>query len=338
MNYSRKLMNVSSRQLHAFVEICRVRSFVKVAERIHISSSGLSMLVKELEEQVGARLFDRTTRSLSLTEAGRRFQPVAERIIGELLDVGDSIHDAESILHARIDIAATPMVSASLLPSIIKGFRHTHPRLDIRLSDLDVSAVRTRVLEGDADIGLGFFVKPAVGLLRLPLCRFRLMRIGPAVAYGPARRRVRDQRWADLANTELVGLPKDNPIQALIELHLAQIGKAHESRPEVNLLGTLIGMVDAGIGHAIVPSFALGECLRRGLEVAMLVEPDVYLDLFLVSRRGAAAKPAIADFAAMLKQAAAHSHELAASPVAPSPTPARKGIKPTPAPRNRGAG
>lgn len=328
MNYSRKLMNVSSRQLHAFVEICRLQSFVKVAERIHMSPSGLSMLVKELEEQVGARLFDRTTRSLSLTEAGRRLQPVAERIVNELLDVAESIEGAESVQHSQIEVAATPMISASLLPRIIEGFRHSHPTLRIHLSDVDVGTVRTRVLDGDADLGLGFFVKAAVGLLRQPVCRFRLMRIGPARDAAAARRgAVRSQPWSELADTALVGLPNDNPIQALIELHLAHIGKAHEDRPQVNLLGTLIGMVEAGIGHAIVPSFALDECLRRGLDVAML-EPAVYLDLFLVSRRGAAAKPAVADFAAALKQAAERFNPaMTASPPAvaaskPGPTPA----------------
>lgn len=305
MNPSKRLMNVGSRQLQVFVEVCRLQSFAKAAERVHMSPSGLSMLVKDLEEQVGARLFDRTTRSVSLTEAGRRLFPVAERIVRELNDIGESIQGAESALHARLDIAATPMVSASLLPCVVQSFRASHPRLTIHLSDVDVSTVRSLVLDGHADMGLGFFVKPAVGLLREPVCRFRLMRIGPP---GAAQQGfVGSRPWKELAGKALVGLPKDNPIQALIELHLAKIGMAHEVRPEVNLLGTLIGMVQAGLGHAVVPSFALSECLLRGLSVAMLVEPAVYLDLFLVSRKGGAPKPAAADFAAALKQAAARA-------------------------------
>lgn len=82
MNPSEKLMNVSSRQLLAFLEICRLQSFARAAESIPMSPSGVSMLVKDLEGQVGARLFDRTTRAVALTEAGRRLQPVAERIVG----------------------------------------------------------------------------------------------------------------------------------------------------------------------------------------------------------------------------------------------------------------
>jgi DNA-binding transcriptional LysR family regulator len=83
------------------------------------------------------------------------------------------------------------------------------------------------------------------------------------------------------------------------------MGRTFEDRPRANLLGTLVGMVEAGLGHAVIPSFALNECLRRGLRVALLTEPAVHLDLFLVSRRGTRLKPAAVAFASALKQAAA---------------------------------
>lgn len=311
MNYSKKLMNVNGRQLHAFLEICRLQSFARAAELIHISPSGLSMLVKELEEQVGARLFDRTTRSIAMTDAARRLQPVAERIVDDLGNIGTSIQGAESAMHARLDIAATPMISASVLPPVIRGFAVSYPDVRIHLSDVDVAAVRSRVLGAEADIGLGFFVKPAAGLLREPLSSFRLMHIAPPgsgpVGLGKSR------PWTDLAGLPLVSLPKENPIQALIEVHLARIGRAHENRSVVNLLGTLIGMVAAGIGHAVVPSFVLGECLRHGLNVAMLVNPAVHLDLFLISRRGAANKRAAVHFAGALKLAASRVDRVSSS-------------------------
>lgn len=295
-------MNVSSRQLLAFLEISRLQSFAKAAERIALSPSGMSMLVKELEEQVGARLFDRTTRSLTLTDAGRRLLPVAERMVEELRALGSVIAGAEAAVRSRLDVAATPMLAASLLPRVVRDFSASHPQVRVHLADVDVGTVRARVLEAESDIGLGFFVKPAVGLVRQPLCKFRLMRISPPgtapAGMGPSR------PWSSLANLPLMTLPPDNPIQALIDAELAHVGGEHEERPVMNLLGTLIGMVQAGLGHAVIPSFAQEECLRRGLSVAMLVEPAVHLDLVLVSRRGAQPKPAALEFAAALKHAA----------------------------------
>jgi len=302
MNYSVKLMNVGSRQLLVFLEISRLQSFAKAADSIPMSPSGVSMLVKELENQVGARLFERTTRSVTLTDAGRRMLPVAERIVGELRALGDVIGGAEAALRSRLDVASTPMVSATLLPAVIRSFGATHPQVRVHLADVDVQAVRRKVIEEEADLGLGFFIKPAAGLERQPLCKFQLMRISPpgarARGLGPSR------PWSSLRDLPLVSLPTDNPIQALIEKHLGPIGIQME-RPRMNLVGTLIAMVRAGHGHAVVPSFALDECLRHGLSVAMLVEPAVQLDLHLVTRRGARAKPAAQDFAAALRNAAA---------------------------------
>ena len=303
MNPSEKLMNGSSRQLLAFLEICRLQSFARAAESIPMSPSGVSMLVKDLEGQVGARLFDRTTRAVALTEAGRRLQPVAERIVGELRDLQAVIGGAEAAVRARLDVAATPMVSATLLPRVVREFGKSHPHVRVHLADVDVNTVRRRVLEEDADIGLGFFVKPAAGLVREPLCRFRLMRISPPATHPPGLGPSRP--WSSLKGLPLVSLPTDNPIQALIEKHLGRPGDEPQERPRMNLIGTLIAMVQAGHGHAIVPSFALDECLRHQLSVAMLVEPAVHLDLYLVSRRGAQVKPAAAAFAEGVMKAAA---------------------------------
>jgi LysR family carnitine catabolism transcriptional activator len=303
MNPSAKLINVSSRQLLAFLEIVRLKSFARAAEQVHLSPSGISMLVKELEEQVGARLFDRTTRSVTLTDAGRRLQPVAEKVLGELRAVSAVLGGTEAAVRSRLDVAATPMVSASLLPDVVRAFGDTHPHVQVTLSDVDVSVVRSQVLQGAADVGLGFFVKPAVGLVRQPLCKFKLMRIGPPEQGSPGR--TASQPWSSLAGLPLVSLPVDNPIQALIEKHLARVGRSHEDRPRMNLIGTIIAMVRAGRGYAIIPSFAIEECVRQGLGVCMLREPVVHLELYLVTRRGTQLKPAAMEFAAALKQAAA---------------------------------
>ncbi len=304
MNSSDKLINLNSRQLLAFLEICRLNSFARAAESVHISPSGLSMLVKELEKQVGARLFDRSTRSIALTDAGNRLRPAAERIVAELHVLGVTIAGSEAQVSARLDIAATPMMSATLLPRVLKDFALAHPDIRVQLSDVDVDTVRSRVLGGQADIGLGFFVKPAVGLVRQPLCSFQLMRISPPLALRKSM--VDSKPWSSLATLTLplMSLPADNPIQILIETHLAPHERNHEERPRANLLGTLVGMVEAGLGQAVIPSFALAECQRRGLSIAMLVEPAVHLDLYLVSRRGKRQKPIALEFAAVLKQVA----------------------------------
>jgi DNA-binding transcriptional LysR family regulator len=300
---SEKLMHLSSRQLLAFLEVVRLRSISKAAECIPMSQSGMSMLIKELEDQIGARLFDRNPRSLSLTDSGRELLPVAQRIVQELRDLSSAIQGTEAVKRSRLKVAATPMVSMSLLPEIVREFSKSNAEVDITIADVDVHAVRQRVLDGDADIGLGFFVKPAVGLLRQPLCRFRLMCISPP-APNPSTQ-LSSRPWSGLRDLPLIGLPADNPIQSLVDAHLAQIGGVGEQRQVVNFIGTVIAMVRAGLGHAIIPSFAIEECKRHGLQISMLTAPVVNLDLYLVTRRGSQAKSTSLEFTARLKATAA---------------------------------
>ena len=309
MNSSEKLMNVSSRQLMVFLEICRLQSFARAAELVHLSPSGISMLIKELEQQVGARLFERTTRALSLTDAGKQLQPVAERVVQELRELQSVVQGTQAAARQRLEIAATPTVSASLLPLVLSEFALHQPQVRVNLIDVDVTEVRRRVLDGSADMGLGFFVKPAVGLLRQPLCKFRLMLISPpdlAATPNPANGLLKSRAWHTLTDLPLVSLPLDNPIQAVIEKHLAKIGITARERLCVNLIGTILAMVRAGRGHAVIPSFALDECLRLGLGVSMLRSPVAYMELFLISRRGMYATPVISEFSAVLQRTAAN--------------------------------
>ena len=301
---SEKLMHVSSRQLLAFLEVSRVRSFSKAAEQIPMSQSGMSMLIKDLEDQIGARLFDRNPRSVTLTDAGRGLLPVAHRIVQELRALGSMIEGTETAARSRLDIAATPMVAMSLLPDIVREFSESHPQVGVSIADVEINAVRQRVLDGEADIGLGFFVKPAVGLVRQPMCRFRLMCISPPASAEAQQRSSRV--WSSLRDTSLIGLPSDNPIQSLVETNLARIGRGREQRQTVNFIGTIIAMVRAGLGHAVVPSFAIEECKRHGLRVGMLANPVVHVDLYLLSRRGNRLKPAALEFASRMKVAAAN--------------------------------
>ncbi len=303
MNSSRKLMNLSARQLHAFLEIGRLKSFARAAEQVHLSPSGMSMLVKELEEQVGARLFDRTTRAVTLTEVGLRLQPVAERIVQDVRGLGDVVEGTQAAVRQRLQIAATPMVAASLLPAVLSDFAAVHPQVRIGITDVDVNQVREDVLAGEADLGLGVFVRPAVGLLRQPLCRFRLMSIRPPGVQGGGRRP--SQPWHALTGVPLISLPADNPMQVVIEKHLAAAGCPVGERQRVNLIGTVIALVRAGHGHAVIPSFVLDDCLRQGLDVRMLRDPVASVELFLVSRRGRKPGGAAQAFTTALRTAAA---------------------------------
>src|SRR5262249_32467986 len=116
-------MNLSMRQIRAFLHVARTGNFTRAAERAHMTQAGLSILVREVERQIGARLFDRTTRAVRLTEAGRRLATVAESVLQQLDDAEAEVGAMGTVARQQLRIAATPLVSAHLLPQLLADFR-----------------------------------------------------------------------------------------------------------------------------------------------------------------------------------------------------------------------
>src|SRR3979409_1110064 len=112
-------MNITSRQLKAFLLTAQHQSFSRAAEQLFITQSGMSVLVRELEAQLGFRLFDRTTRRVSLTEFGGKFLPIADRSLLDLEAAAANIGRSATEADRHLSIGATPLVAAGLLPPAI---------------------------------------------------------------------------------------------------------------------------------------------------------------------------------------------------------------------------
>jgi len=296
-------MNLSTRQMRAFLHVARIGNFTRAAEQAHITQAGLSILIREMEKQLGCRLFERTTRVVSLTPEGRRLLPVVERLMTDLDDVAAELGAAGDAARRTLRIAATPLVSSHLLPQVFSTFRAAHPQVSLRLFDADLRDVEAMVAAGDADMGLGFFFKAAPGLERTPVGRFQLMRVSRLDDDADVPPGVGTAPWSSLRGAELVGLPPGNPIQKVIDQHLATIGRADAQRPAFNFFGTLISMVEAGFGTAVMPTFALAACRRHRVRTDVLAKPKVGLDFYRITKRGAHETEAMQAFVATLVKA-----------------------------------
>jgi DNA-binding transcriptional LysR family regulator len=296
-------MNLSVRQMRAFLHVARIGNFTRAAEQAHMTQAGLSTLVREMERQLGCRLFDRTTRMVVLTAAGRRLLPVVERVLTELDDVTAHLGAEGDQARQTLRIAATPLVSSNLLPQVFGQFRESHPSIQLKLFDADLRDVETMVAAGEADMGLGFFFKAAPGLHRKPVGRFQLMRVAPAGTDEASP--LGSVPWSSLRSVPLLALPQSNPIQKVIDVHLGAIGRADAERPAFNFFGTLISMVEAGFGTAVMPSFALAACRRHRVRTDILVKPKVGIDFYRVTRRGTAETEAMQAFTSALTAALA---------------------------------
>ena len=290
-------MEFSSRQLRAFQLVAQHQSFTRAAEALFITPSGLSVLIRELENQLGFRLFDRTTRHVVLTADGNDLLAVTRRNLQELdaamSRIGRTAKDGSQL----ISVGTTPLVAANILPQAIREFRSQRPELRIQLLDADQTTILQRVEAGKLDIGLGIF-KSVPGVRRAPFFRFSLMVIRADIK-GALQRA--STTWSALNGQTLISLPPSIPHQQLIDKHLRKTGVAWERGVVVNFLDTQIALVEADEGIAIIPSFGLPVCRNRKVVMSRLINPVVKLEFYQISNRGKKLPPGANEFIAFLK-------------------------------------
>jgi LysR family transcriptional regulator, carnitine catabolism transcriptional activator len=290
-------MDFTSRQLRAFLLVAQHRSFSRAAEILYITPSGLSILIRELETQLGFRLFDRTTRHVVPTAHGTELLAVAQKSVAAL-DAAVA-HIGRSAMHASqtLTLGAPPLIAANIVTHAIKEFRGHRPDLRIQLFDERSPAILQLVLAGKLDMGVGIFAR-APGIRRTPFFRSPLMVIRPDKE--PAFRRA-STTWSALKGEKLVSLPSFSPIQQIVDKHLAQAGVVSRQSVSINLLDTQIAMVEADEGIAIIPSFGLPACRNRRVVTSRLINPVVEVEFHQISDRGKKLPAGADDFSAFLK-------------------------------------
>jgi DNA-binding transcriptional LysR family regulator len=302
------MVNFTSRQLRAFLLVAHHRSFARAAEALYLTPSGLSVLIRELETQLGFRLFDRTTRHVAPTASGAELLPVAQRSLEELDAATARLarparSPGEGGAASTLALGAPPLIAANILPPVIREVRAHRPDLRIRLVDASHNEILRLVETGELDMGLGAFFGAARTTRRRPLFRFSLMVIraagGPGGGAGADETR-RATTWTALRAETLVSLPPTSPLQILIDAHLQRAGV--EARgPRMNSLDMQIAMVEAGEGVAVIPSYGVPACRNRRVAMSRLVRPVVALDFSEVCARGKRLPAGAGDFTTFLQ-------------------------------------
>lgn len=289
-------MDFTSRQLRAFHLVAEHRNFTRAAEALFLTPSGLSVLVRELERQVGFRLFDRTTRQVTLTAQGGELLDITRPALHMLEDGISRIEQSAKRRNRRITVGTTPWLAAHVLPSAIREFRDRHPGLEVLLFDGDLGVLAKRVEANKLDFALGIFDR-ILGMRRVPFFRFSLVLARPEDGR-PIRSRTCS--WEDLGGETLISLTRDYPYEQLTQKQLEKMNVACKRGQTVNGLDTQLGLVEAGLGVAVIPSFGVMALRNRKVRVSKL-EPEVTLDFYEISNRGRKLPPEATEFAAFLK-------------------------------------
>jgi len=239
--------------------------------------------VRELEDQLGFRLFERTTRRVTLTEFGTRFLPIADRSLVDLEAAAANIGRSASAASHRLSIGAPPLMAGKLLAAAIGEYAKRDPELRISLHDGERARLSAMVTAGTLDMCIGCFLQPVAGVRRTPIYRFSLMLVEPAARAGAPPR---PMRWSEIGESTLLGLPAEHPVQQVVDRQLERIGRRGTSEMVFNYFDTQIGMVEAGAGCAVLPTFAVPACLERRVATHPLFDPVVPIEVYQIVNRG----------------------------------------------------
>lgn len=286
------------RQLRAFVQVHRLRKLSAAAEQLFVTQSAVSMLIRQLEEGLDARLFDRTTRSLQPTAAASEMLPVAERILRDVDALATGFRELAQLERGRVSIAVTPTLASFLLPEAIRAFARSHPQVRVLVDDCAPDQFVSRVIGEHVDFGIGTPERPGAEVDTQTLLRDHLALVCPRTHPLAGQRSV---RWRALVGEPLTTVRPGYGIRPQIEAAAARAGVALDVVHEVSFLSTALWMTASGMGAAIMPSAFARAAGDASLAILPLVAPRVSRDVSVVTRRGRSLSAASLSFIRTLR-------------------------------------
>ncbi|MFL4902317.1 LysR substrate-binding domain-containing protein [Streptomyces sp. MMS24-I2-30] len=240
------------RHLQHFVAVAEDQHFTRAAERLMVSQSGLSASIRSLERELRAPLFVRTTRRVTLTEAGRALLAEAERILAQVRAAHEAVAAVQGVLRGTLALGTEQCIAGVHVAGLLAAFRRRHPDVEILLRQTGSGALAEEVAAGRLDLAFAYRTQDDTDQLRSVALTSEPM----TVLCHPSHR---------LATAGAVLEPDDLGGEVFVDFHpdwgprrttdavFAAAGVRRTVALEVNDVHSLLDLVDENLGIAVVP-------------------------------------------------------------------------------------
>ncbi|MFE5862805.1 LysR family transcriptional regulator [Streptomyces virginiae] len=286
------------RQLAYFVAVAEEQNFTRAAERVHISQSGVSAQIRQLERELGAELFDRSARTATLTAAGAAALAPARAALAAAAAVGQAVGDVAGVIRGRITVGMVVGCTVTPLFDALAAFHRAHPGVEIALLEDNSDRLVQGVRAGAVDVALiGTATAAPAGLEALTLVSERLVVAVPPDHPLAHRRRV---TLRDLTDHPVICMPTGTGLRTVFD----QACAAQRLQPVIALQAgaadAIADLVARGLGVAVL-SESMVESYRDRLNSRVIEDIDIPALLCLVWR--AAHGPAVRELLAHARRA-----------------------------------
>ncbi|MEU1708838.1 LysR substrate-binding domain-containing protein [Streptomyces sp. NPDC005706] len=240
------------RHLQHFVAVAEDQHFTRAAERLMVSQSGLSASIRALERELRAPLFVRTTRRVTLTEAGRALLVEAERILAQVRSAHEAVAAVQGVLRGTLALGTEQCIAGVHVAGLLAAFRRRHPDVEIRLRQAGSGALAEEVAAGRLDLAFAYRTQADTDQLRsvsltsepmTVLCHPSHRLAGAGSVLAPD----------DLAGEVFVDFHPDWGPRRTTDAAFTAAGVRRTVALEVNDVHSLLDLVDENLGIAVVP-------------------------------------------------------------------------------------
>lgn len=295
-------MNLDIRQMRAFLAVAMAGSFTRAADGLALSQPALTVQIRKLEDALGLRVFDRNTRSVSLTRAGRDLLPVFRRIVGDIDNVVAEAREQASARRGVVRLAVLPSIASGMLPEVIARFRRAHTDVTFVLRDAIAATVNAATLAEEVDLGITGGLVEAPELEALLTATDHMHAVFPR---GHALDARGDVALAELGAHPLILMDRATSVRQVVDAAFAGAGLKPVVAAEATYMTTAAAMVRAGLGVAILPGSAMEVRAVPGLRSRRIASPAFARTISVIRRAGRTLPPASTLFLAELRTALA---------------------------------
>ncbi len=271
------------RQLRYFIALAETGNFHRAAERLNMAQPPLSVAIRKLEEELGTPLFERESRGVRLTDAGRAALPTARAAIEQAALVREVVRRGALGESGSISVGFVGSAISAALPRIIPAFRARYPEVDLRLEEMTSASIAEALGARSIDVGLVRLPLMKPGDLTVSVIERDELVAALLVDHPLARRRT--LRIADLAGEALVLHGPVSVLRSVVMLACQRAGFAPRIAQEATQVQTILSLVQSGLGIALVPA-EMARIAPEGVRLLKLAEP-LSIEMGVAMRRDA---------------------------------------------------
>ena len=248
-------------RLQYFMQTVHSGNISRAAEKLHIAQPSLSVQLQKLEDEVGGRLFERTSRGVVLTNLGRILYRHTERLLQRVDDMKEDLRSGVSGDAGEIRIGTINSIGLYFLPRILKSFINDYPLIEPRVHFQESDQILERLLHRDFDLALVARNQEFAGVVNIPLAEDPLVLVGAPDTELAQKGAVEVE---ELTDKPFISFAPEIPTGALINQFLSARGVTPKSIMTTDQVGTIIKMVEIGMGVAFLPNMVLGGHIKEG--------------------------------------------------------------------------